>query len=197
MAQTTTTISAAVGATDLTIPVTSATGFAAGNYLRLDNEFMVVSSVSGTNISVRSRGDKGSGAVAHNILAIANTGLDSDLAVQPMGQAAQIDPQFPTIVTYSAAGAIAIPVQNTMVVLNGGAARAMTLAGPGKDQDGLTLTVLNASAFAHTVTYTAGFYGDTTSSDVITFAAKAGASFICVARGGTWGLLGLTNCTIA
>ena len=197
MAQTTTTISAAVGATDLTIPVTSATGFAAGNYLRLDNEFMVVSSVSGTNISVRSRGDKGSGAVAHNILAIANTGLDSDLAVQPMGQAAQIDPQFPTIVTYSAAGAIAIPVQNTMVVLNGGAARAMTLAGPAKDQDGLTLTVLNASAFAHTVTYTAGFYGDTTSSDVITFAAKAGASFICVARGGTWGLLGLTNCTIA
>ena len=197
MAQTTTTISAAVGATDLTIPVTSATGFAAGNYLRLDNEFMVVSSVSGTNISVRSRGDKGSGAVAHNILAIANTGLDSDLAVQPMGQASQIDPQFPTIVTYSAAGAIAIPVQNTMVVLNGGAARAMTLAGPAKDQDGLTLTVLNASAYAHTVTYTAGFYGDTTSSDVITFAAKAGASFICVARGGTWGLLGLTNCTIA
>ena len=197
MAQTTTTISAAVGATDLTIPVTSATGFAAGNYLRLDNEFMVVTAVSGTNISVRARGDKGSGAVAHNILAVANTGLDSDLAVQPMGQASQIDPQFPTIVTYSAAGAIAIPVQNTMVVLNGGAARAMTLAGPGKDQDGLTLTVLNASAFAHTVTYTAGFYGDTTSSDVITFAAKAGASFICVARGGTWGLLGLTNCTIA
>lgn len=197
MAQTTTTISAAVGATDLTIPVTSATGFAAGNYLRLDNEFMVVTAVSGTNISVRARGDKGSGAVAHNILALANTGLDSDLAVQPMGQAAQIDPQFPTIVTYSAAGAIAIPVQNTLVVLNGGAARAMTLAGPGKDQDGLTLTVLNASAYAHTVTYTAGFYGDTTSSDVITFAAKAGASFICVARGGTWGLLGLTNCTIA
>ena len=197
MAQTTTTISAAVGATDLNIPVTSATGFTAGNYLRLDNEFMVVTAVSGTNISVRSRGDKGSGAVAHNILAIANTGLDSDLAVQPMGQAAQIDPQFPTIVTYSAAGAIAIPVQNTMVVLNGGGARAMTLAGPAKDQDGLTLTVLNASAYAHTVTYTAGFYGDTTSSDVITFAAKAGASFICVARGGTWGLLGLTNCTIA
>ena len=197
MAQTTTTISAAVGATDLIIPVTSATGFTAGNYLRLDNEFMVVTAVSGTNISVRARGDKGTGAVAHNILGIANTGLDSDLATQPLGQAAQIDPQFPTIVTYSAAAAIAIPNQNTLVVLNGASARAMTLAGPAKDQDGLTLTVLNGSAMAHTVTYTAGFYGDTTSSDVITFAAKVGASFICVARGGTWGLLGLTNCTIA
>ena len=197
MAETTTTISAAVGATDLIIPVTSATGFTAGNYLRLDNEFMVVTAVSGTNISVRARGDKGTGAVAHNILGIANTGLDSDLATQPLGQAAQIDPQFPTIVTYSAAAAIAIPNQNTLVVLNGASARAMTLAGPAKDQDGLTLTVLNGSAMAHTVTYTAGFYGDTTSSDVITFAAKVGASFICVARGGTWGLLGLTNCTIA
>ena len=197
MAETTTTISAAVGATDLIIPVTSATGFTAGNYLKLDNEFMVVTAVSGTNISVRARGDKGTGAVAHNILGIANTGLDSDLAVQPLGQSAQIDPQFPTIVTYSAAAAIAIPNQNTLVVLNGASARAMTLAGPGKDQDGLTLTVLNGSAMAHTVTYTAGFYGDTTSSDVITFAAKVGASFICVARGGTWGLLGLTNCTIA
>lgn len=197
MAETTTTISAAVGVTDLIIPVTSATGFTAGNYLRLDNEFMVVTAVSGTNISVRARGDKGTGAVAHNILGIANTGLDSDLAVQPLGQSAQIDPQFPTIVTYSAAAAIAIPNQNTLVVLNGASARAMTLAGPAKDQDGLTLTVLNGSAMAHTVTYTAGFYGDTTSSDVITFAAKVGASFICVARGGTWGLLGLTNCTIA
>ena len=197
MAQTTTTISAAVGATDLIIPVTSATGFTAGNYLRLDNEFMVVTAVSGTNISVRARGDKGTGAVAHNILGIANTGLDSDLAVQPLGQSTQVDPQFPTIVTYSAAAAIAIPNQNTLVVLNGASARAMTLAGPAKDQDGLTLTVLNGSAMAHTVTYTAGFYGDTTSSDVITFAAKVGASFICVARGGTWGLLGLTNCTIA
>jgi len=197
MAETTTTISAAVGLADLTIPVTAATGFAAGNFLRIDNEYMVVTAVSGTNISVRLRGDKGTGAVAHNILALATTGLDSDLAVLPLGQAAQIDPQFPTIVTYSAAGAIAVPTQNTLVVLNGGAARAMTLVGPAKDQDGLTMTVLNASAFAHTVTYTAGFYGDTTLSDVITFAAKAGASFICVARGGTWGLLGLTNCTIA
>ena len=42
MAQTTTTISAAVGVADLIIPVTSATGFAAGNFLKLDDEFMVV-----------------------------------------------------------------------------------------------------------------------------------------------------------
>lgn len=70
MALTNTTISAAVSADALIIPVTSATGFAAGNFLRIDNEFMQVVSVSGTNISVRSRGDFGSAAVAHNILEI-------------------------------------------------------------------------------------------------------------------------------
>ena len=86
MAQTTTTISAAVGVADLIIPVTSATGFAVGNFLKLDDEFMVVTAISGTNIAVRSRGDLGSGAVAHNLLGLATTGLSSDLAVQPLGQ---------------------------------------------------------------------------------------------------------------
>ena len=46
MAQTTTTISAAVGVADLIIPVTSATGFAVGNFLKLDDEFMVVTATS-------------------------------------------------------------------------------------------------------------------------------------------------------
>ena len=172
MAQTTTTISAAVTASDQIIPVTSAIGFTAGNYLRIDNEFMVVVSVSGTNIPVNLRGDQGSGAVAHNILAVADTGLSSDLADLPLGETTQVDPSKETIVSYSAAGAIAIPTQNTLVLLN-------------------------ADAKANTVTYTAGFYGDTTSSDVATFAAKTGASFSIIARGGTWGIIALGNVTLA
>jgi hypothetical protein len=197
MAQTYTTISAAVTASDLIIPVTSATGFTAGNYLRIDNEYMVVVSVSGTNITVNLRGDLGSGAVAHNILAVADTGLTSDLADLPLGEDSQVDPSKETIVSYSAAGAIAIPTQNTLVLLTSATARAMTLAAPAKDQDGLRMTFLNADAKANTVTYTAGFYGDTTSSDVATFAAKTGASFSIVARGGTWGIIALGNVTLA
>ena len=135
MAQTYTTISAAVTASDQIIPVTSATGFTAGNYLRIDNEFMVVVSVSGTNITVNLRGDQGSGAVAHNILAVADTGLSSDLADLPLGEDSQVDPSKETIVSYSAAGAIAIPTQNTLVLLTSATARAMTLAGPAKDQE--------------------------------------------------------------
>lgn len=197
MALTRTTISAAVSADALIIPVTSATGFAAGNFLRVDNEFMQVVSVSGSNVSVRSRGDFGSAAVAHNILAPATTGLTSDLPDFPVGQVAQVQPEGQTIVTASVDGALSIPNQNTLVLVQKAGVCAMTLAGPTAAQDGLVLTILSATANAHTVTYTAGFYGDTTSSDVATFAAKVGASMTIQAQGGKWGVVSLANVTLA
>ena len=197
MALTRTTISAAVSATALTIPVTSATGFAAGNFLRIDNEYMMVVSVSGTNINVRSRGDLGSAAVAHNTLAPATTGLLSDLPDFPVGQSAQVDPAGQTIVTASVDGALAIPTQNTLVLVQKAGVCAMTLAAPTTAQDGITVTIMSNTANAHTVTYTAGFYGDTTSSDVATFAAKVGASMTIKAQAGKWGVVALANVTLA
>lgn len=197
MALTRTTISAAVSADALIIPVTSASGFAAGNFLRVDNEFMQVVSVSGSNVSVRSRGDFGSAAVAHNILAPATTGLTSDLPDFPVGQVAQVQPEGQTIVTASVDGALSIPNQNTLVLVQKAGVCAMTLAGPTAAQDGLVLTILSATANAHTVTYTAGFYGDTTASDVATFAAKVGASMTIQAQGGKWGVVSLANVTLA
>jgi hypothetical protein len=197
MALTRTTISAAVSATALTIPVTSATGFAAGNFLRIDNEFMMVVSVSGTNITVRSRGDLGSAAIAHNTLAPATTGLLSDLPDIPPGQAAQVDQAGQTIVTASVDGALSIPIQNTLVLVQKAGVCAMTLAAPTTAQDGVTVTIMSNTANAHTVTYTAGFYGDTTSSDVATFAAKVGASMTIQAQAGKWGVVALANVTLA
>ena len=197
MALTRTTISAAIAADADIIPVTSATGFAAGNFLRVDNEYMMVVAVNGTNIQVRSRGDLGSAAAAHNSLAPATTGLLSDLPNYPLGQAAQVDAQGQTIVTASVDGALAIPTQNTLVLVQKAGVCAMTLAAPTTAQDGLEMTILSATANAHTVTYTAGFYGDTTSSDVATFAAKVGASMTIKAQGGKWGVVSLANVTLA
>lgn len=197
MALTRTTISAAIAADADIIPVTSATGFAAGNFLRVDNEYMMVVAVNGTNIQVRSRGDLGSAAVAHNSLAPATTGLLSDLPNYPLGQAAQVDAQGQTIVTASVDGALAIPTQDTLVLVQKAGVCAMTLAAPTTAQDGLEVTILSATANAHTVTYTAGFYGDTTSSDVATFAAKVGASMTIQAQGGKWGVVSLANVTLA
>src|SRR4051812_20162058 len=82
MALTQTTGASAFSATDQFLNVTSATGFAAGNFVRVDSEFMLVSPsyVSGTMIPVHRRGDQGSRVVAHNALAIVVTGLNSDIA---------------------------------------------------------------------------------------------------------------------
>jgi hypothetical protein len=197
MAITNTTISAAVAATDLIIPVTSATGFAAGNWLRIDSEFMQVVSVSGTSIAVRSRGDYGSPAQAHSILAGAATGLTSDLPSLAPTETAQIPPHDPTLISVGADATIDSPVDNSTYIITKATAAAITLNAPSKAQDGLILTFLSATAQAHTVTYTAGFYGDTTSSDVATFAAKVGASMTIIARGGTWGVYALANVTLA
>lgn len=197
MALTRTTLAAAIAADDLIVPVTSASGFAAGNVLRVDNEYMQVVSVSGTNISVRSRGDLGSAAVSHRILAPATTGLASDLPDYPVGQSAQSDPAGQTIVTASVDGALSIPTQDTLILVQKAGVCAMTLAAPTTAQDGLQVTILSNTANAHTVTYTAGFYGDTTSSDVATFAAKVGASMTIKAQAGKWGVVALANVTLA
>jgi len=196
MALTRTTIAAAVSADALIIPVTSASGFAAGNFLRVDNEFMQVVSISGANISVRSRGDFGSAALAHNILAPATTGLASDLPNFADGEVAQVDPSGQAMVTASVDGALSIPNQDTLILVQKAGVCAMTLASPTTAQDGLELTILSATANAHTVTYTPGFFGDTTSSDVATFAAKVGASMTIKAQGGKWGVVALASVTL-
>lgn len=160
MAITGTTLSAAITANDLVIPVTSATGFAtstiAPQYVRIDNEFMLIapSYVSGTNIPVYRRGDQGTVCAAHNALSPVSTGLLSDItqlqsgAVSPIPRPSALWGQ----VTYSVSGAIAIPDKDTTVILDKAGVAAMTLAAPGKDQDGMKLYIVGVTAQANTVT---------------------------------------------
>jgi len=198
MALTGTTLSGAISATELTIPVTSATGFSVGNPIKIETEMIgAILAVDGTNIKVRGRGWDGTAGVPHNALALVVTGLPSDFAAPAPGRMVALDPDGLEIREYSVNGAITIPDRDQLIVLNKAGVAAMTLANPTKAQDGLTLTIQSATANAHTVTYTAGFYGDTTSSDVATFAAKAGASMTIRALNGQWGVVALGNVTIA
>jgi len=89
------------------------------------------------------------------------------------------------------------PKGDTVYVITKAAAAALTVGAPSKAQDGLRLTFLSATAAAHTVTSAAGFYGDTTGSDIATFAAKIGASMTIEANAGAWGVIALGNVTIA
>jgi hypothetical protein len=201
MAMAATTLAAAVTLSDEIIAVTSATGATVGAPVRIDNEWAVVVKVTGTQIKIRSRGDMGTAAAPHNILAPVafSDGTAGDLPDLPPSKTSAEYPgaMYDDVVSYGVTGAITPPRKNTLVVLTKATAAAMTLAGPSKADNGIVMTILSQTAAAHTVTYTAGIYGDTTSSDVLTFAAKAGASCTLVAYNGAWGAQALTNVTAA
>jgi hypothetical protein len=198
MALTNTTLATAASLNDTQIKVTATTGFTAGQIIRIDNELMVqTAAASGLYVPVR-RGLEGSAQVAHGILANVTTGLGSDFPNPPLGKATL----FPAD---SARASIGVDTtftaadfqQDVTYVITKGSACAITLGAPSKAQDGLRIGFRSASAFAHTVTYAAGFLGDTTSSDIATFAAKVGAILVLEANAGTWGAISTSSVTIA
>lgn len=199
MALTTTTLSSAVTATATSIVVASATGFAAGNLILIDGEFMQVQKtyVSGTTIPVL-RGLDGSVQVAHVASANVNTGLTTDFAM-PAAMQTVVEPQYLTkqVTSYSAAGAISFSgnCDVTFAILNGTSALAMTLANPTKDMDGQILHIIANGKAAHTVTYTAGLGNGGASFDVGTFSATLAMSAMLVACNGYWVSVGPTSAT--
>jgi hypothetical protein len=178
MALVRTTLSSAVAATDTSIVVASATGFSAGYILQVDQEVMKVGQTytSGTTIPVL-RGQDGTVVGAH----VSSAGVVAGTASDWSSPAAQTTVQFPiagkarTIISYSAAGAITLPTPgaDAVAILNGTSVLAMTVAAPSKDMDGCVLWIASNGAAAHTVTFTGGLSGASTSYDVITVNASA------------------------
>ena len=95
--------------------------------------------------------------------------------------------------TYTALGAITI--QPGLTYLNG-TTLAMTLANPSTEQNGLIMMIVATNASAHTVTYTAGFGGGTTSRDVATFAGNVNDNMVIIAFNGVWWVLSTRNVTL-
>lgn len=190
MALTTTTNSAAIAASDQTLTVASATGFAAGKVVKVNGELMQVRAdySSGTTIYVR-RGIGGTYPMAHGITSNVTVGDGSDFA-QGSAQEAVAYPfiRAREIKSYGAAGAITLPTPgNDMVaILNGTNALAMTLANPTKDQDGDILIITGNGKAAHTVTYTAGVGNGGASYDVFTFATGANNTVSLIAANAIW-----------
>lgn len=96
--------------------------------------------------------------------------------------------------TYTTAGALTI--QPGMQQIGSAGALAMTLAAPAAWQNGMVMTLLASTAQAHTVTYTAGFYGTTTSSDVATYGGAIGDSLTIYAVNGAWRILTMKGVTV-
>lgn len=205
MALTTTTLSRAVGVSDNTIVVASATGFAAGNLVLIDQEVMLViqTYTSGTTIGV-SRGQNGSVTEAHAASANVTTLLASDLT----SQGAQTVVQWPvagkarTVSSVSATATVAgYPGGDAVYILNGTTAIPLTITAPTKDMDGSMLIVVGNGKAAHTVTVSGGIGAGGTTIDVGTFATGAQISMPFIACNGVWtpleGIIGGTAAVTA
>lgn len=90
----------------------------------------------------------------------------------------------------------ALTIQPGVQFIGSGGALAMTLAAPDKYMDGMVMVLQASTAQTHTVTYTAGFYGTTTSSDVATYGGAIGDNFVVYASNGAWRIQSLKGVTI-
>lgn len=202
MALSNTTLAAACGMNDMKITVTAATGFAAGQVIRIDNEIMVqTAAANGTVVPVR-RGLDGSAQVAHGLLAAVATGLNTDLPNPPPGQFVMVKVGDPTRVTVggdATLGATDHNIAGTTYILAKATAAAITLGAPTVAQDGLTLVFISATAAAHVITATGLFDDGVTggSKNAATFAAFVGATIVIQANRGKWAVVSLKAVTVA
>lgn len=184
MALSRTTLSAAISKDTDTITVASSSGATVGGFCKINGEYSTVYQipVAGT-VRIRTRGERGGKAVAHAATSPVVFGLYSDLA-----NAFPSDlPHLFDEITMSADGAISIPSKNTRINITKATAAALTLTAPGTSvPDGIILEIRGYTAAAHTVTLTAGFFGNTTSSDVATFAAGGGGVLVLESLNGIW-----------
>lgn len=96
--------------------------------------------------------------------------------------------------SYAADGAIT--VADGEAVITKTSLAVLTLAPPVAGDDGLRLTIVSRTAFAHTVTITEGIGGRGASFDVLTFAG-IGDSITLLASNAHWAVVANSGVTIA
>lgn len=187
MALTNTSLSGAVTLNATQIKLTAFTNPSSGGIgprtiVVVDGESMLVADASLSPTLKVVRGYDGTKACAHNTLAPVVYGLTSDFTQEAStnGQAAANELSLSVNSTD-----VTLPVVDSTIYLTKAGVLAITINGPRADQDN-TIRFVSLTANAHTITYTPGFYANTTSSDVATFPATAGAVFTIVARNGLW-----------
>jgi hypothetical protein len=146
--------------------------------LVVDGEHMLVTDTTLAPTLQVARGVDGTVANAHNTLAPVVYGLTT-LFGQTVG------PQALPVSSISVSGTFVNPTVDQTVYINKAGVCAITLTDPTADSV-VTVKFISLTANAHTITYATGFYDNTTTSDVATFAATAGATLTIQAIGGKW-----------
>lgn len=106
--------------------------------------------------------------------------------------------QYSTVTTYTGAtDAIDISLGDIFVLARVGAADAATLASPAVGDNGRVIHILSGTAFAHTITITAGIGGAGGTVTTYTFTNRISASITLKAIAGAWYVVGGNLAAIA
>jgi hypothetical protein len=97
---------------------------------------------------------------------------------------------------YSATVA-AITAKPGLVQITAGSAAALTLVSPTLAQNGMVMTIVSTTAFAHTITTPGGFNGGGAARDLCTRGGAIGDGLQIQASGGIWYVVTKTNCTLS
>lgn len=161
-------------------------GIGARTILEVDSEKMLVTDATNSPTLLVVRGYQGTLATAHNTLAPVTYGVSSDFTANgAQGVSGSGSIAVAKEATYSVNGAITNPLVDQTIYITKAGVCALTLSSPNADQTNVVRFVA-LTANAHTITYTPGFYGNTTSSDVATFPATKNGSFTVEAQNGLW-----------
>lgn len=160
------------------LAVASTSGAVVGAPMKIDNEYMVCTAVTPPNtISVRSRGNEGSAAVAHDVNApVLFSATASDFTQVPTGSWNILPATSDDVLSIGQNQTITPPLRNTTYFITCPTACAITLASGSPAQAGVTMMFISNTPFAHVITYGAGFLGGV--NTVATFPAKVGATLL-------------------
>ena len=190
MALATTTLSSAVAVAATSVVVASATSFAAGRLVLVDQEVMQVAQnyTSGTTVDVL-RGVNGSAPVTHVVTSNVTHGDATDFSTAASQEIIGYQASRATVISsITATGTLPLPKAGTdaRVILNGTSVIALTIPVPTKDMDGTVLTIVGTGAAGHTLTFTGGLSGAGTSYDVVTTNSTAPIALTAIACNGLW-----------
>lgn len=192
MALASTTLAAAIGASDGFLTVAAATSVASGRLMVIDQEVLRVGNgyVSGSTTVPVVRGQNGTAAVAHVITATIVHGLTSDFPAPGFGATMMYSgtPVWERVSYTGATNTMVLPKAgvNLHVILNGTTADTLTIPVPTADLTGCRLLISSNGVAQHVLTFTGGLSGAGGSYDVVTINATAPASFEFVAVNALW-----------
>lgn len=151
---------------------------------------------------------RGGGSKGHDPRTIGSggdVGLDIQVPVTQTANVFQISQPDGTVVYAIPAGGTgtpltapgAIPLVGGTYTITNAAATALTLAAPTVAQNGMSITVISATAFAHTITATGLLQTGSAAVNLATFAAFAGARVTFTAVNGKWMTSGAQGVTFS